>query len=285
MLVGISCVRNEADLIATTIRHHFNEGFDYLFVVDNDSSDGTVRELERLAAADKRLRFSSHHSNAFRQSEIVTALARQAARSGATWIVPFDADEFWHAPGGLASALRSVTADVVEVQVTNFAQCRDQLQLAPGAVLRAVYRPSAVLGTHFEAQALVERGTCSYLETTYPPKYITRAAPEIVIEIGNHGVLGAGSARLESTCIRCLHVPLRARDVLRYKIQHAERMPAELPPSICWHLRRLARLENSGDLDLEWNANSQLEGHLDAYRGRIELVYDPILPRLLQTCI
>lgn len=285
MLVGISCIRNEADIISTTIRHHFNEGFDCLYVVDDNSSDDTARELERLAAADKRLRFSRNRSNAFRQSEIVTGLAREAVRHGATWIVPFDADEFWHAPGGLASALRSVTADMVEVQVTNFAQCRDQIQLTPGAVLRAVYRPSEAIGTCFEAQALVERGTCSYLEMTYPPKYIARAAPEIVIETGNHGVLGAGSVRLESTRIRCLHVPLRARDVLRYKIQHAERMPAELPPPICWHLRRLARLENSGDLDHEWNANSQLEGHLDAYRGRIELVYDPILPRLLQRCI
>lgn len=285
MLVGISCVRNEVDLIATTIRHHFNEGFDYLYVVDDNSGDGTARELERLAAADKRLRFSRHRSNAFRQSEIVTSLAREAVRYGATWIVPFDADEFWHAPGGLAKALRSVTADTIKVQVTNFAQCRDQIQLTSGAVLRAVYRPSAAVGTYLEAQALVERGMCSYLEMTYPPKYITRAAPEIVIEIGNHGVLGAGSVQLESTCIRCLHVPLRARDVLRYKIQHAERMPAELSPSICWHLRRMARLADSGDLDLEWNANSQLEGHLDAYRGRIELVYDPILPRLLQKCI
>jgi len=282
MLVGISCVRNEADIISTTIRHHFNEGFDYLFVVDDDSSDGTARVLERLAAADKRLRFSRHHSNAFRQSDIVTGLAREAVRQGATWIVAFDADEFWHAPGGLTSALRSVTADMVEVQVINFAQCRDQIQLAPGAVLRAVYRPTAAVGTRIEAEVLVQQGICSYLEAAYPPKYIARAAPEIVIGAGSHSVLGPGPVQLESTCIRCLHVPLRAREILKYKIQQSERLDAaELPPSHGWQVRRFAQLATSGDLDLEWNANSQAEGHLDAYRGQIKLIYDPILPRLL----
>jgi len=58
MLAGISVVRNEADVIGATIRHHFNEGFDFLLVADNNSTDGTTALLERMAREDKRLRIS-----------------------------------------------------------------------------------------------------------------------------------------------------------------------------------------------------------------------------------
>jgi len=126
MLAGISVVRNEADLIGTTIRHHFNEGFDFIFVADNDSTDGTTAILERMAREDKRLRIS-RASGAFHQSEILTSLARDAVWAGASWILPFDADEFWHAAVGIAEILRSVKADLIEVSVVNFVQHRGQI--------------------------------------------------------------------------------------------------------------------------------------------------------------
>ena len=72
---GISVVRNEADVIGATIRHHFNEGFDFLLVADNDSTDGTPALLEGMAREDRRLRISKA-AGAFRQSDILTSWRR-----------------------------------------------------------------------------------------------------------------------------------------------------------------------------------------------------------------
>ena len=96
-IFGVTLVRSEADIIAVTIRYHLQLGLDGLFVLDNASSDGTDKILERLAQADDRIRWSRHEGE-YQQAELTTGLAREALRAGADWIVPFDADEFWYAP-------------------------------------------------------------------------------------------------------------------------------------------------------------------------------------------
>ena len=285
MLAGISVVRNEADVIGATIRHHFNEGFDFLLVADNDSTDGTPALLEGMAREDRRLRISKA-AGAFRQSDILTSLAQDAVRAGASWVIAFDADEFWHAPMGVAEALRSVRADLLEVSVINFIQHRDQSFLEPGAILRAQYRPKVSVGSSSEARHLVESDACSFVEMSYPTKWVGRAVTGMQIDAGNHFIGGVGEARMRSNDILCLHVPLRAREVLKYKIEHSERLDqAEIPPDLGWHIRRLAQVAKLGNLDQEWCANSQLEGHLDTFRGKIALAYDPILSSLLRNCI
>jgi hypothetical protein len=285
MLIGISVVRNEADIIGTTICHHFNEGFDLLIVADNDSSDGTTILLERMASEDRRLRIS-RVTGAFRQSDILTSLAQDAVRAGASWIVAFDADEFWHAPQGVAEALRSVKEDALEVSVVNFIQHRDQILLEPGAIGRIQYRSMGPVGSADEARRLVESGACSFVEMAYPPKWVARAVPGMLIHAGNHSVEGVGDARMRSNNILCLHVPLRAQEILKYKIEQSDRLDqAGFPAEHGWHLRRFAQVAKTGSLDQEWCANSHLEGHLNALRGEVALAYDPILSCLVRNCI
>jgi hypothetical protein len=75
-IFGVSMVRNEADIIALNVAHHLSLGLDALLLVDNASSDGTDRILQRLAA-DKRVRWLSDNSPFLRQPEIVSGLARE----------------------------------------------------------------------------------------------------------------------------------------------------------------------------------------------------------------
>src|ERR1039457_2632495 len=107
-IFAVTLVRSEADIIAVTIRYHLQLGLDGLFVLDDASSDGTDKILERLAQGDDRIRWSRHEGE-YQQAELTTGLAQEALRAGADWIVPFDAEEFGHAPAGLTDQEPSKT--------------------------------------------------------------------------------------------------------------------------------------------------------------------------------
>ena len=49
-LAGVTMVRNECDIVEAFLRH--NEAvLDRLYILDNESSDGTLEILQRLAAS------------------------------------------------------------------------------------------------------------------------------------------------------------------------------------------------------------------------------------------
>ncbi|SDH82191.1 glycosyltransferase family 2 protein [Agrococcus jejuensis] len=93
MLAMTMMVRDEADVIAATVEHHLAQGFDHLIVTDNASTDGTREILEEYA---QHAPLTLHHDPEHRkqQARVVTSMAREAARMGATWVVNGDADEF-----------------------------------------------------------------------------------------------------------------------------------------------------------------------------------------------
>jgi glycosyltransferase involved in cell wall biosynthesis len=286
MLVGISIVRNEEDLVETTIRHHLNEGVDLIMIADNDSTDGTVQVLKRMAKADPRIRWSRTGDIGFQQAEAATELARAAVRSGASWVLPFDADEFWCAPGGLGRALRTRASDAISVPIVNFVQRREQIRREPRAVLSAVYRSDAKFGDYRRARLGVEAGEFSYVEAPYQRKYIIRAAQGMTIGPGNHIVKGVGRRRSRGGPFACLHLPLRAKEIFLEKADQAARLEAAgLPAWHGWQSHRFARTVREGRTDAEWAANSQLDGTLDAARGKVALTYDPRLRDLLRACV
>lgn len=106
-VVGVSMVKDEADVIDGVIRHMADE-VDHLLVADNGSTDGTREILDELAR-DLPLTVVDDPDPAYYQAVKVTALANRAyAELGAVWIVPFDADELWYATDRVSTVLRSV---------------------------------------------------------------------------------------------------------------------------------------------------------------------------------
>jgi Glycosyl transferase family 2 len=96
-VVGISMVRNEADIITQTVCHMAYH-CDHLIISDNRSDDGTREILDDLAK-DLPLDVATDPDPAYYQARKMTALAELAAtRFGdeELWIVPFDADELWN---------------------------------------------------------------------------------------------------------------------------------------------------------------------------------------------
>lgn len=93
-LFGVTMVRNEADVIEAFVRHNLSV-LDGLTVVDHGSLDATAGILAKLQAEGLPLRVERHPDPDFRQSEIMTTLARAAfERDVADFVFALDGDEF-----------------------------------------------------------------------------------------------------------------------------------------------------------------------------------------------
>lgn len=123
-------VRNEERRIAGSIRRLLDDGIDHVIVADNLSTDGTPDVLRELAR-DHPITVVSDDESAFYQGPKVSLLARAAARCGAAWIVPFDADELWFATeGSIAETLHELEGDVAVTAMFDFLPRVDQERVA-----------------------------------------------------------------------------------------------------------------------------------------------------------
>lgn len=114
---GISIMRDEADIAGHTARHLLEQGVDGLIIADNCSRDGT-RDAIRDATTGHAVYLCQDAEPGHFQAEKMSYLAYLAWRAGAEWIVPFDADEHWYAPGvGLAEYLRHSVSGVVRAMM------------------------------------------------------------------------------------------------------------------------------------------------------------------------
>jgi len=276
-VVGLMIVRNEADILRVNVLHHLSLGVDRFLIVDNGSSDGTNRILRELSG-DGRVKWRED-PGPYRQSEITTDLAREAFRTGADWVIPIDADEFWCAPGGdFRGVLEHSTGGGLQVEVLNFIQRRDQLEATPEGLLAMTRRTPLPVGPLERVRQLVEARQYAYVEMMYSPKFISRPTASIQIAMGNHGVTDLPGPVEVTEKIVCFHAALRSRSVLQAKVEQGNRV-AELGlgPEQGWHVRRWTRLAAEGRLEDEWRANSFADDCLDAYGVSHHVVFDPRL--------
>ena len=279
MIFAVMMVRNERDILPVNLRYHLESGIDHILIADNGSTDGTAAILEEFAAT-KRVHVFAR-PGPFRQADTTTELAREAFLRGARWVLPIDADEFWHVPNGRLHDVLEDAPDTgaLEVQVVNFVQRREQEALDVRGLLTMTRRVPAPVGAAGEAAELVESGRIAFVEIRYPPKYVSRACIALQIGQGNHQVSGTDGPVRSSDAIVCLHAPLRARDALAIgKVEQGRRVE-EVNHYLqqAWHVRRWRRLADEGAIDAEWAANSYREDGLDVYGQRHPLAIDTTL--------
>lgn len=132
MIIAVSMFRDEADVAETAIRHLVSEGVDRIIVADNRSVDGTREILEALRH-DLPLTVIDDDEIGYYQARKMSVLAAEAHEAGATWVLPFDADEIWYAPEAtIAEALDEVPGDIAIVRAGGWDHVqRDEAPTSP----------------------------------------------------------------------------------------------------------------------------------------------------------
>jgi glycosyltransferase involved in cell wall biosynthesis len=182
-------VRDEEDIIATVVTSLLVQGVERVVIADNLSTDGTRPILEGLARSHP-VTVLTDRLPAYYQGEKMTLLARAAAAAGAGWLVPFDADELWLAPGPatLAQWLAECDADVVQVPVLNHVPTPQDDATEPDPVRRLRWRKTQPNRLHKVAFRAHRRARLAY---------------------GNHGVSRAGRRRAG---LEIRHFPYRSEE-------------------------------------------------------------------------
>ena len=88
-------VRNEADVIEDNLRFHRAQGVDFFIILDNGSTDGTLKMLESYERAGILSVVSMPGPLLKVLREGTTQIGRMAHEMGADWVIHNDADEFW----------------------------------------------------------------------------------------------------------------------------------------------------------------------------------------------
>lgn len=205
---GISIVRDEADVIGYTVERLLAEGLDRVVVVDNGTGDLLGRMGGRLPIIVVDDHLMSHH-----QGVKTTRLARAAARAGAAWVIPFDADELWFSPDGrtVAEALRSATCDIAVAPMWN--------QL-----------PDPDTDDADERNPYLRLRNCA-TASTGGVKVAFKSHPWVRVAPGNHNVRRPGR---RAALLGVRHVPYRSPDQIVGKYRNgAAALELGLRPSAC----------------------------------------------------
>lgn len=255
IVAAVSMLKDEEDVAAHVVNQMIDEGFDLIIVADNLSTDRTLDCLKRakLRAAVEVL-VQEDTEPAYYQSTKMTNLARQAASMGATWIVPFDADEVWYCK---------------ETRVADF--LRGQPEYV-SVVTADLYNHFA---TSIDAPSPIpfKRLTWRQCDPGALPKVAFRWQPQARIMQGNHGVEGVVGRTVSGLEIR--HFPYRSLEQFIRKARNgaAAYAATNLPEYEGAHWRSYGKLlEEYGEKALEevWDQYFHFLSPVDA-----GMVYDP----------
>jgi hypothetical protein len=225
-VVAVSMVKDEADIVAATVRHMIRQ-VDHVIVADNLSTDDTRDILNHL-----KVEVLDDDDPGYRQSEKMTALARYAAKEhGAGWIVPFDADEWWYSPHGRI-------ADVLEAVAPQWLACS------------ATLYDHVPTGQDKPADDLVSTIRWRRAHPGAMPKVACRWRDDLVIEQGNHGAWYSGGATVLPGQLVVRHFPYRSAEQFVRKARNgaAAYAATDLPPDVGQHWRQYGAIaEAHGD--------------------------------------
>lgn len=231
-VTGICMCKDEADIIGPVVEHMLTQ-VDTVIVADNGSTDGTRSILDALP-----ITVLDDPDPAYRQSEKMSRLARVAADNGATWVVPFDADEWWYSPFG---RLADVLAD------------------CPTAVASAtLYDHIATADDPDEADPIRRMGWRRQ-DAGAMPKVACRPRLDATIHQGNHGAGYTNTSTFDGLLV-VRHFPYRSAEQFVRKARNgaAAYAATDLPPDIGAHWRGYGSILEShgpealGDVFRQW---------------------------------
>jgi glycosyltransferase involved in cell wall biosynthesis len=215
VIVGIAMVKDEADIIGYTLEHFREQGIDRVIVADNLSTDETPEILATFVPWCIPIRDGEF---AYYQSRKMSAIAAQAYELGATWLLPFDADERVQGDLLLGEFFPALppTVGIVEIQGWDYLPRHDDDPDEPNPYKRLSYRrpiPQPV------------------------PKIAFRAAPNASLHMGNHDVNGIDGDRILG--LRLRHLQYRSCEQMTRKLRNGRVVmeATDLSAMYCAHWR------------------------------------------------
>jgi hypothetical protein len=248
---GTTVVRNEADIIADSVGALLRQGVDRVVVADNMSTDETVEIVRALDGGDRVTVVRDAEPGHF-HGDKMTHLAHLAARAGADWVIPFDADELWFPRQGapIAAFLRGAAAPIVTAESYEYLPARP----AAGATIPERYR--------FRWPQAERQGKIAF-----------RTNILANVRIGNHSVNRPGA---HVPGLEIAHFRYRSFDHIAEKVRHGAKAieEARLGPGLIRRWRELAKLDDDG-----------LRAFLRDLEDTPDLVHDPVGPKLARCSV
>ena len=178
-IVGISMIRNDADIVESFVRHTLRV-LDHLFVIVHSPEDGTGEILKALHEEGLPMTLVFDTEPAFLQGERLTWLAREAcAAIQPDFIFPLDADEFIVPAerGVLESALAQLPSGTpgARIRLRTFVPTSEDSADEPNPLRRIGYRIRDEKKVH---------------KAVLTPVFA--ADSTLVLDHGNHGLLRVG---------------------------------------------------------------------------------------------
>jgi hypothetical protein len=208
-IVGFSMVRNEADIMPAFVRQA-TELFDKFVFVDILSTDGTGELLRRTAKEDECIVVYKCRTKEKYQSAMMNALAREAIREGADWLFFLDADEFVGSESRieLEDYLNAFGGEVMSMPWIN---------LVPSAY--------SDFSSFDPRQEFHWSGRTSIFCKIAVSNLFFHNHPDAFIDEGNHTIRSYKDGPLapQHFGIPLLHVPVRSRERLKYKLTNSLR--------------------------------------------------------------
>lgn len=189
---AVTMVRNESVTLPVIVKHFRQQGISRVLVVNHLSTDDT---LESLAPFGDFVQVAQYDHAAYEQRAVMTLASRFANECGASWIIPFDADEIWWPTRGrtLAELLESSTTDKIPAPHYDFLPPSNPLEnFSPENFRLRRFKPNPM------------------------PKTAFRAHPKAIVSMGNHWVQRPGSS---GDGLVIAHYPYRSREQLRKKVK------------------------------------------------------------------
>lgn len=244
-VVGVSMVRDEADIVAATVGQMCSQ-VDHVIVADNMSTDDTRRILESLPVT-----IVDDDEPGYYQADKMTRLAHMArTQFGASWVVPFDADEWWYCPQGrIADVLESNPAwPVIEAELHDHVPTAlDPVGGGPVETIQWRRRQPVPL-----------------------PKVACQTGEDLLIWQGNHGATYSAPHTQLAGVLQVRHFPYRSPEQFARKAINgaAAYAATDLPDNVGQHWREYGRIaEQSGPEALHdvfrrwfWSADPKADG-------------------------
>lgn len=210
-------VRDEEDILPYTLELMMSQ-VDHAIIADNLSVDGTRAILESF----DNVTVVEDREVGYFQADKMTNLAHQAGDMGATWVVPFDADEAWWLPD-----FDRIDADVVTARPYVYVPHKPS-------------GPNPVTGWHWRMP-----------EPERQNKVCFRYDPNAQLHMGQHDVTRPGH-RVEAATVR--HYQYRSLEQVRRKVRNGVQAydASDLPPLYGSHWRNLDAFDDK-DLWAWWN--------------------------------